>query len=173
MFYSLYASLPWAKRVCTWVYAYPTCVYVLKHLKKLNLLNFRQRSQVSPVDYLLVLVAQLFPMNSQLKNYFGRSIKRLQWKGLKEERRERKITLWRLSLIRFEDPCASNTSPITRNPCFLELWCLSISWYILERVMEGACWRLEIGWIWRTVTLGACKRKTQVKSFLFMYFICL
>jgi len=60
-------------------------------------------------------------MNSQLKNYFGRSIKRLQWEGLMEERIERKITLLRLSLIRFEDPCASSTSPIIGNPCFLEL----------------------------------------------------
>jgi len=54
---------------------------------------------VLPVDYLLVPMAQLFSANSQLKNYFGRSIKRLQWEGLKEERIERKITLLRLSLI--------------------------------------------------------------------------
>jgi len=74
-----------------WVSVYPTRVYVLKHLKNLNLLNFGWRPQVLPVDYLLVPVAQLFPTNSQLKNYFGRSIKRLQWEGLKEERIERKL----------------------------------------------------------------------------------
>jgi len=65
-------------------------------------------------------MTKLFPTNSQLKNYFGRSIKRLQWEGLKEERRER-ITLLRLSLIRSEDPCASSTSPTIGNPRFLEL----------------------------------------------------
>lgn len=97
MFYSLYATLPWAKRVCMRICVYPTRVYVLKHFKKLNLLNFGHRSRLLPVDYLLVHVAQLFPMNSQLKNYFRRSIKRLQWEGLREERIERKITLLRLS----------------------------------------------------------------------------
>jgi len=65
-------------------------------------------------------MAQLFPTNSQLKDYFGRSIKRLQWEVLREDRREI-ITLLRLSLIKSEDPCASNTSPTTGNPCFLEL----------------------------------------------------
>jgi len=53
-------------------------------------------------------------MNSQLKNYFGRSIKRLNEKALRrrEERRER-ITLLRVSLIKSEDPCPSSASPIT------------------------------------------------------------
>ena len=169
MFYSFYATLPWAKRVCTWVCVYPTCVYVLKHLKKLNILNFGRRSWVLPIDYLLLPMAQLFPMNSQLKNYFGRSIKRLQREGLWEARIDRKITLLRLSLIRSKDPCSSNTSPITGNLCFLELWCLSISWDLLEWVMEGVCWRLEIGRIWRMVPLGACESKTQVKSFLTVF----
>ena len=143
---------------CTWVCVYPTRVYVLKHLKKINLLNFGWRSRVLPVDYLLVPVAQLFPTNSQLKNYFGRSIKSLQLEGLREEIIERKITLLRLSMIRFEDPFASNTSPITGNPCFLELWCLFTSWDILVWVMEGAFWRLGIGRIQRTVPLGAGER---------------
>ena len=44
-----------------WVSVYPTRVYVLKHLKKLNLLNFGRRSQVLPVDYLLVPVAPNVP----------------------------------------------------------------------------------------------------------------
>jgi len=42
-----------------------------------------------------VPVAQLFPTNSQLKNYFGRGIKRPQREGLKEERRERKVIMLR------------------------------------------------------------------------------
>lgn len=162
-------TFPWAKCMCTRVCVYPTHIYVLKHFKKLNLLNFEWRSWVLPVDYLLVPMAQLFPMNSQLKNYFGRSIKRLQWEGLNEERRERKITLLRLSLIKSEDLCASSTSLITGNPCFLELWCISISWDILEWVMEGAYWRLDIGRIQRTVLHGAYERKTQVKSFLTVF----
>lgn len=129
VFYSLYATLPWAKHVCTRFCVYATHVYVLKHLKKLKLLNFRQRSWVLPADYVLVPVAQLFPTNSQLKNYFGRSIKRLQWEGLREERIERKITLLRFSLTKSKDPYASNTSPICRKPLFP---CVMMSFYLRD-----------------------------------------
>ena len=61
MFYFLYATFPCDKNMYTWVILYPNRVYVLKHLKKLNFLNYGRRSRVLPVDYLLVPVAQLFP----------------------------------------------------------------------------------------------------------------
>jgi len=40
VFYSLYATLPYDKSVYARVSQYPTHVYVLKHLKKLNFLNY-------------------------------------------------------------------------------------------------------------------------------------
>ena len=67
VFYSLYATFPCDKSVYTRVSLYPTHIYVLKHLKKKNFLNYGRRSQVLPVDYLLVPVTQLFPIVSQLK----------------------------------------------------------------------------------------------------------
>ena len=80
--------------MCAQVCVYPTCVCVLKHFKKLNLLNFGWRSWFLLVDYLLVPVAQLFPIKKLLwEKYKKASIRRP-----KGERIERKITLLRLSL---------------------------------------------------------------------------
>ena len=61
----MYATLPCVKSVYTRVSQYPTHVYVLKHLKKKNIHNYGQSSRVLPIDYLLILVTQLFP---QLRN---------------------------------------------------------------------------------------------------------
>ena len=79
----MYATFPWPKSVYTWVRQYRTRIYVLKHLKKLIFLNYGMSSWVLPVDYLLVPVAQLF----LTKKLIGRSINRLLWEGLKEEKR--------------------------------------------------------------------------------------
>ena len=96
-------------------------------------------------------MAQLSPTNSQLKNYFGRSIKRLQWEGLKEERRERKINLLRLSLTRFEDPCASSTSPIYRKPLFP---CVMMSFYLRDHGVSHGRSLLK-AWDWTNLEDGS------------------
>ena len=57
----MYTTFTWDKSVYTQVSQYPTRVYVLKHLKKLNFLNYGWSSGFLPVDYLLLSVAQLFP----------------------------------------------------------------------------------------------------------------
>ena len=124
----------------------------LKTLKtKLKLLNFERRSRVLPADYILVPVAQLFPTNSQLKNYFGRSIKRLQWEGLREERIERKITLLRFSLTRSENPCASSTSPIYRKPLFS---CVMMPFYLRDHG-ESHGRSLLKAWDWTNLEDGS------------------
>ena len=172
MFYSLYATLPWAKHVRTRVCVYPTHAYVLKNLKKLNLLNFGWRSRVLPADHLLVPVAQLFPTNSQLKNYFGRSIKRLQWKGLNrgEKRREERERLlcWDF-LTRSEDPSASYTSPIYRKPLFP---CVMMSIYYLRYHGVSHGRSLLKAWDWMNREDGSTwslKKKTQVNSLCVSY----
>lgn len=71
VFYSLYVTFPCDKSVYTRVSQYPTLVYVLKHLKKINFLKYGRSSQVLIVDYLLVPMAQLFPTVSQLKTNLG------------------------------------------------------------------------------------------------------
>ncbi len=68
VFYFLFTNFPCDKSVYMQVNLYPTHVYVLKHFKKINFLNYGQRSRVLPNDYLLFPVAQLFPTISQLKN---------------------------------------------------------------------------------------------------------
>jgi len=54
---------------------------MLKHLKKLNFLNFRQSSRALPIIPLLLLD----PTVSQLKKLILRSINKPPWEGLKEE----------------------------------------------------------------------------------------
>ena len=99
---------------------YPTCVYVLKHLKKYKTPYFRAEIAVSLADHLLVPEAQLFPTNSQLKNYFGRGKKTSKGRPKGGEKREKGYYTEIFPLTRSEDPCAFRTSPIcTGNHYFL------------------------------------------------------
>ena len=74
-------------------------------------------------------MAQLFPTNSQLKNYFGRSIKRLQWEGQREERRERKIIMLRFPWPGLKILVPPALPPFYRKPLFP---CVLMSIYYLR-----------------------------------------
>lgn len=166
----MYTTLPCIKHVYTQASLYPTRVYVLKHLKKLNILNYGRRSRVLPIDYLLVPVAQMFPAVSQLKNYFGRSIKRLQWEGLKR-RENRELLYWDYPLIKSEDPRASSTSPSSRNPCFLE------SWYPFTCVRYPcvgygrSLLKTRTRWTWRVVPLGVGRGRLRWTLSMFWLYL--
>ena len=142
MFYSLYATFPWDKCMYIWVSQYPNRVYVSKHLKKLNFLNYGQSSWVLPIDYLLVPVAQLFPNCFPTNKLIGRSINRLIWEGLKERRRYRIIIL-RLSLTAFDESLFLMHFPkLQETLVSLIIDILPFAWDIMVLVMEEDCWRL-------------------------------
>ena len=75
------------------VSVYPTRVYVLKHLKQLNLLNFGWISRVLLVDYLLVPVAPTVPNEFPAKKLIWEKYKKASMGRPKEERRERKVIM--------------------------------------------------------------------------------
>jgi len=144
----------------------------LKTLKKLDFLNYGQRSRVLHIDYISMPVAQLFLTVSQLKNYFGRSIKILQWEGLREERKER-ITVLRLSPDQVWISLWFKHFPKFRKPLFpwvlisFHLWEISFCWLWKEPFEDWDWTNLEDGSAWSR------KRQTQVNSFyVFIIVIC-
>ena len=130
---------PWAKRVCTRVCVYPTHVYVLKHLKKYKTPYFRAEiagfTCWSPVSARGPTVPNQLPTKKLLWERYKKTSKGRPKGGEKREKGYyTKISPW--SGLKTLVPSALPPFCIG-NPYFLVIWCSSLSYDILEWVLEG------------------------------------
>jgi len=177
VFYPLYATFPWVKRVYTRVGVYPTHVYVLKHLKKYKTPYFRAEiagfTCWSPVSARGLTVPNQLLTKKLLWRWYKKTSKGRP-KGGGERRGESKIIMLRFPLYQVWSPlCLLHFPHLHRKSLFP---CVLVNIHPLchhgVRPGRSSCWRLEAGTNPEGSFAWSLLKVTQVKSFRFMYFIC-